>query len=62
MDEQEVQENKLKRFIKEVIRVIRITKKPTLPEYKSLLKVTGLGISIIGLLGFVIFLINQLLF
>jgi protein transport protein SEC61 subunit gamma-like protein len=62
MDEQEVQENKLKRFIKEVIRVIRITKKPTLSEYKSLLKVTGLGISIIGLLGFVIFLINQLLF
>lgn len=66
MEEQEFeqvqQQGKLKRFIKETGRVLRITKKPDWTEYKSLLKVTGLGIAIIGLMGFVIFLIKQLLF
>jgi protein transport protein SEC61 subunit gamma and related proteins len=54
--------NKLKRFFKETIRVLRITKRPSGDEYKSLVKVTGLGVAIIGALGFVIFLIKQLLF
>ncbi len=58
----EEQPSKLKRFIKETLRVIRITKKPDKEEYKNLLKVTGLGIAIIGALGFIIFLIKQLLF
>lgn len=66
MEEQEFeqvqQQGKLKRFIKETARVIRITKKPDWAEYKSLLKVTGLGIAAIGMLGFIIFLIKQLLF
>jgi len=66
MEEQEFeqvqQQGKLKRFIKETTRVLRITKKPGWTEYKSLLKVTGLGIAVIGLMGFVIFLIKQLLF
>ncbi len=62
MDEfQEAQPNKFKQFIKESIRVIRITKKPNKEEYKSILKVTGLGILIIGAMGFVIFLIKQLI-
>ena len=58
----EIKQSKLKRFIKETIRVLRITKKPNKEEYKNLLKVTSLGISIIGALGFVIFLVKQLLF
>ncbi|PIZ51238.1 protein translocase SEC61 complex subunit gamma [Candidatus Woesearchaeota archaeon CG_4_10_14_0_2_um_filter_33_13] len=62
MDEQEVRPNKLRRFLKETTRVLRITKRPNREEYKSLLKVTGLGICIIGALGFVIFLIAQLFF
>ncbi len=53
---------KLKRFIKETIRVLRITKKPSKEEYKSIIKVTSLGAAIIGALGFVIFLLKQLLF
>ena len=60
--ETEIKQSKLKKFIKETFRVLRITKKPNQEEYKSLVKVTGLGIAIIGAIGFVIFLIKQLLF
>lgn len=59
---QEVQQSRFKRFIKEALRVLRITKKPSAEEYKSLLKVTGIGVALIGALGFIIFLIKQLLF
>ena len=55
-------QTKVKRFIKETIRVIRVTKKPGKTEYLSIVKVTGIGILLIGLLGFLIFLIKQLLF
>ena len=53
---------KMKRFGKECWRVLRITKKPTKEEYKTIVKVSGLGILIIGLIGFVIQMIKQLLF
>ena len=63
MEEQEFQpQGKVRRFFKEMIRVIHVTKKPNKEEYKNLVRVTGIGISIIGALGFVIFLIKQLLF
>ena len=54
--------NRLKRFIKETIRVLRVTKKPNKQEYWTTVKVTGIGIGIIGALGFIIFLIKELLF
>lgn len=61
MEEQPIQQpNRIKRFLKETIRVLRITKKPSKEEYKSLVKVTGIGISIIGIIGFVIFLLKYL--
>jgi len=63
MEEQEFQpQGKVRRFFKEMVRVIHVTKKPNREEYKNLVKVTGIGICIIGALGFVIFLIKQLLF
>ncbi|MDO8657084.1 MAG: protein translocase SEC61 complex subunit gamma [Nanoarchaeota archaeon] len=52
----------MKRFIKETIRVLRVTKKPNKQEYWTTVKVTGIGIGIIGALGFIIFLIKELLF
>ena len=55
------QQSKSKRFIKETMRVLRITKKPGMEEFKSLLKVTGLGCAIIGAIGFIIFLLAQLI-
>ena len=62
MENHEVKPSRLKRFFKESWRVLRITKRPNGDEFKNLVKVTGLGIAIIGALGFVIFLIKQLLF
>ena len=62
MDATEIKEHKLKRFIKETMRVLRITKKPNKEEYKSIVKITALGIAVIGLIGFIIFLGKQLLF
>ena len=55
------QPSKLKKFLKETRRVMRITKKPDRNEFISLTKVTGLGIAIIGVIGFIIFLLKQLL-
>lgn len=51
---------KLKKFYAECIRVLTITKKPDLAEYKTVVKVSGLGIVIIGLIGFVVTIIRQL--
>ena len=48
----------LKSFINECARVLKVTKKPTKDEYKAIVKVSGLGILIIGLLGFVIQLVS----
>ncbi len=55
------QPSRLRRYWKETVRVIRITKKPNREEYKNVVKVTALGIAIIGAIGFIIFLIVQLL-
>ncbi len=41
---------------------LKITKKPNREEFKTIVKVSGLGIIIIGLLGFIIQIIRQLLF
>jgi len=62
MEVQDTKRQKVKRFIKEAIRVLRITKKPSMEEYKSIVKVTSLGIAVIGAMGFIIFLSRQLLF
>ncbi len=52
---------KLKRTIEDYIRVIKIAKKPTKEEYKAIVKITGLGILGIGLIGFIIQILKQLL-
>ena len=59
---EETRKQKVKRFIKETIRVLRITKKPSKEEYISIVKVTGVGIAVLGTLGLVVFLGKQLLF
>ena len=56
------QSGKVKKFIKESLRVLHITKKPGKEEYLSIVKVSGLGIGLLGALGFIIFLIDQLIF
>jgi len=53
---------KLKRFMLECRRVVRITKKPTSFEFKTIVKVSGLGMIIIGFIGFIIHIIKQVFF
>jgi len=45
---------KLKSFLIESRRVLKITRKPTAEEFKTIVKVTGLGTIIIGLIGYLI--------
>lgn len=51
---------KVKDFLKNCRRVLKVTKKPSKEEYSTAVKVTGIGILIIGAIGFVIFLIFNL--
>lgn len=63
MDETELpQQGKVQKFIKEARRVLHLLKKPNQQEYVSVLKVTGLGVAVIGLVGFIIFLFKQWFF
>lgn len=52
---------KIKTFIEECKRVLKITKKPTSFEFKTIVKVSGLGIMIIGMVGFIIQMLKVLL-
>ena len=52
---------KLKSFVKECYRVVQVTKKPTMAEFKTIVKVTGMGIAAIGLIGFAIAIVGQML-
>jgi protein transport protein SEC61 subunit gamma and related proteins len=51
---------RLKSFMYECIRVFKVTKKPGKEEFKIIVKVSGIGILIIGLIGFVIQITWQL--
>jgi protein transport protein SEC61 subunit gamma-like protein len=51
-----------KSWLKECWRVFKVTKKPGNDEFKTIVKVSGLGIAVIGLLGFLINMFKQLLF
>ena len=50
---------KLKSFISECWRVLRVTKKPDKEEFSAIVKVTALGLAVIGLIGMIIYLIGQ---
>jgi protein transport protein SEC61 subunit gamma and related proteins len=54
--------SKFKAFVRECVRVFKITKKPTKDEFKTISKVAGLGILIIGLIGFLVHLVKVLVF
>lgn len=52
---------RLRDFYTQSVRVFRITKKPTKQEYYAIMKVSGLGILLIGFIGFIIHVIDQVL-
>ena len=49
------------KFIKDSKRVLKVSRKPDAKEYRELAKVVSIGVLIIGVIGFVIFLIAQLI-
>jgi protein transport protein SEC61 subunit gamma-like protein len=51
----------LKTFILECKRVFTLTQKPSSQELKMIVKVTGLGMIAIGLIGLVVYLLQQAL-
>ena len=53
---------KLKGFTEECRRVLRVTKKPTKPELINVVKVSAIGIALIGIIGFALNMINKLIF
>ncbi len=51
---------KLRSFILECMRVLKVTRKPTKEEYKTIVKASALGMAVIGALGFLIAIAKQL--
>ncbi len=54
--------DKLKSFILECKRVLRVTKKPDKQEFATIVKISALGMGIIGIVGFLIHFVKELLF
>ncbi|MCX8147605.1 MAG: protein translocase SEC61 complex subunit gamma [Candidatus Woesearchaeota archaeon] len=52
---------KFKHFVAECIRVVKVTKKPNSFEFKTIVKVSALGIAILGLIGFILFFLRELI-
>jgi len=51
--------DRLKEFLMESRRVLRVTRKPSSFEFKTTVKVAGLGIIIIGIVGFIVQIFRQ---
>lgn len=51
---------KIKSFFVECVRVVRVTKKPTMDTFKTTVKVSAMGIALIGAIGFLLGLIVTL--
>ena len=50
----------LKEFVQECRRVLKVTRKPSKKEYFTIVKISGIGMLIIGLMGFVVYLVAQM--
>ncbi len=51
----------MRRFLSNCKRVLRIARKPDKSEYLQVAKVTGLGIMLVGFIGFLIMLVGYFL-
>ena len=49
------------KFIKDSKRVLKVSRKPDKQEYIELAKVTSIGVVIVGVIGFAIFLLGSLI-
>jgi len=51
----------LKRFAIECRRVLKVTKKPDGDEFKTIVKISGIGLLVIGFIGFLLHFIKELI-
>lgn len=49
--------DQIKEFIQKAMRVLRVSYRPTTDEFYTTIKITGLGMVLIGLVGYVITII-----
>ncbi len=49
----------VKKAYTETRRILRLTRKPKRSEYEETAKITGLGMILIGLLGFIVFILSE---
>ncbi len=52
---------RFKRFLNECNRVLKVTQKPNKAEFLTTVKVSAIGLAIIGMIGFILSMIQQLL-
>ncbi len=48
-------------FVTSTQRILTVSKKPDTPQYMTMLRITALGIAVLGVLGFIVELINFLI-
>lgn len=53
---------RFKSFTGECVRVLKVTRKPDTAEFKTIVKASGLGMVIIGLIGFLFTMARQIFF
>ncbi|WP_304124373.1 protein translocase SEC61 complex subunit gamma [Methanosphaera cuniculi] len=58
----EINKESIYGFLKQCERVLKVSRKPDNEEYKTVSKVTGIGILVIGVIGFIIAILAQVLF
>ena len=52
---------RIKTYVLECRRVLKVTKKPDSMEFKTIVKVSGLGLLLVGLVGFLLTMMKELL-
>lgn len=45
---------RVRHFVNEAVRILRLTRKPRKDEYTRIAKITGLGILLIGFVGYIV--------
>ena len=53
---------KVSETVNECVRVLKVTRKPTKEEYTMVVKMSGIGIAIIGIIGFLVTYLRTILF
>ena len=48
-------------YLSEMGRILRLTRKPRRSEFNDIIKITGLGMVVIGIIGFLVFLLSKLI-